>query len=110
MDKHQNWGGKRAGSGQKSKWKTGDTKTLRLPIAMHERVLEFARILDETGGDFDLVTVSSQKDDSVTVSRKLVDFIDRWSDGIEERTSPRWAKAKVMLRELQAILKDCNRS
>ena len=106
MSKHKNWGGKRAGSGQKPKWKMGETKPLRLPVALHDKVLEYARMLDESEGNLDFVTLSKDNDDSVTLSRKLAGFIEKWGDGIDARTSPRWAKAKVMLRELQALIRE----
>lgn len=106
MSKHQNWGGKRAGSGQKPKWKMGETKPLRLPVALHDKVLEYARMLDESEGKLDYVTSSKENNDYVTLSSKLAGFMEKWGDGIDGRTSPRWAKAKVMVRELQELLNE----
>ena len=40
------------------------------------------------------------------VSIKLAVSIKKWGDGINARTSARWAKAKVMLHELQALIKE----
>ena len=44
--KNSNWGGSRPGSGQKPKWKSGETKPLRIPVALHEQVLAFTQLLD----------------------------------------------------------------
>ena len=43
---NSNWGGYRPGSGQKPKWKSGETKPLRIPVALHEQVLAFTQLLD----------------------------------------------------------------
>ena len=42
-------GGYREGAGGKPSWKHGKTKPVRIPIALEEKVLEIARILDEEG-------------------------------------------------------------
>ena len=44
--KNSNWGGYRPGSGQKPKWKSGETKPLRIPVTLHEQVLAFTQLLD----------------------------------------------------------------
>ncbi len=44
--KKSNWGGYRPGSGQKPKWKSGETKPLRIPVTLHEQVLAFTKLLD----------------------------------------------------------------
>lgn len=40
-------GGYRPGSGSKPTWKHGKTTTIRVPVALVEKTLEIARILDE---------------------------------------------------------------
>lgn len=40
-------GGRRKGAGGRSKWKSGKTKTIRVPEILSERILEIARMLDE---------------------------------------------------------------
>jgi hypothetical protein len=42
-------GGKREGAGGKPTWKSGKTKTIRVPIVLAEEVLKIARELDEKG-------------------------------------------------------------
>ena len=40
------WGGAREGSGQKHKWRSGDTKAVRIPEKILDDVLSYARLLD----------------------------------------------------------------
>ena len=40
-------GGKREGSGPKPTWKSGKTKTIRVPEALADQILDIARRLDE---------------------------------------------------------------
>ena len=42
-------GGKRPGAGSKPTWKNGKTKTIRVPIAIAEEILELAKELDDKG-------------------------------------------------------------
>jgi len=54
-------GGARPGSGSKPKWIHGKTKTIRVPEALADRVLELAQMLDE-GKRVDDVTKSKYVD------------------------------------------------
>lgn len=40
-------GGYRPGAGGQFKWKHGETKTIRVPIALAEQILEYAQKLDD---------------------------------------------------------------
>lgn len=40
-------GGRREGAGGQFKWKHGETKTIRVPIVLAEKILEYAEKLDE---------------------------------------------------------------
>jgi transcription elongation factor len=40
-------GGYREGAGCKSKWRNGKTRTIRVPIALSERLLEIAEAMDK---------------------------------------------------------------
>lgn len=40
-------GGARAGAGSKSDWKSGKTKTIRVPEVLADRILEYAKQLDQ---------------------------------------------------------------
>lgn len=42
-------GGIRPGAGGKPTWKSGQTKTIRVPVALADAILAFARELDEHG-------------------------------------------------------------
>lgn len=42
-------GGKREGAGGKPTWKNGKTKTIRVPIALADEILKFAKELDDNG-------------------------------------------------------------
>ena len=42
-------GGRREGAGSKPSWKHGKTKPVRVPVAIADRILEIARIIDEEG-------------------------------------------------------------
>ncbi|MEO8893285.1 MAG: hypothetical protein ABI417_17480 [Coleofasciculaceae cyanobacterium] len=42
-------GGKREGSGLRSTWKNGKTRTIRVPIALAKDILKLARELDDKG-------------------------------------------------------------
>lgn len=44
-------GGKREGAGGRPSWKNGRTKPVRVPIALADKILEIARVLDEEGSE-----------------------------------------------------------
>lgn len=44
-------GGKREGAGGRPSWKNGRTKPVRVPIALADKILEIARVLDEEGAE-----------------------------------------------------------
>ena len=41
-------GGRREGAGSKPTWKHGKTKTVRVPEALADKILEIAKVLDDT--------------------------------------------------------------
>lgn len=67
-------GGARKGAGRLSPWNHGDTKTIRVPIALADQVLETAKKLDAgypvkiepRSLEFDEIAISVLKDPSVT--------------------------------------------
>ncbi len=75
-------GGKREGSGGKPTWRYGKTKPVRVPVALAEKILEIARVLDEEGAEspvtsskvIDLtgIAIYSSKDGPVV---RLVDLL-----------------------------------
>lgn len=48
-------GGKRDGAGGKPTWRYGKTKPVRIPVALADKVLEIARVLDEEGSSESLL-------------------------------------------------------
>lgn len=52
-------GGKREGSGRRSKWRLGKVKTIRVPETIADRVMELAIALDE-GEQVDIVIQTSK--------------------------------------------------
>jgi hypothetical protein len=46
-----NRGGKREGAGGKPSWNYGRTKPVRVPIALAEKIVEIARVLDQGGNE-----------------------------------------------------------
>jgi hypothetical protein len=47
-------GGAREGAGNQTTWKSGKTKVIRVPEVLADRVLEYARSLDENNDSLDL--------------------------------------------------------
>ena len=100
MPRKSNWGGYREGSGQKPKWKSGETKPLRLPIKLHNEILEYARLKDS--GEYTreellscdtnskLEPVKKSKDETDTLSSKLRDLVDNWQTKAKRTSNPKW--------------------
>ncbi|MDB5100182.1 MAG: hypothetical protein JWM80_4603 [Cyanobacteria bacterium RYN_339] len=45
-NEHAEWGGRRTGSGRKASWKSGQCKAVKLPVALLDEVMRYARHLD----------------------------------------------------------------
>lgn len=111
---HPNWGGYREGSGQKPKWRAGETKPIRLPVALHEKIYQYVLLLDSgEGADTEFLCcdikphfepVTESKKESVTLSSLLKEFVATWKIRVSEGKGPRWDKARKMLAELEALL------
>jgi hypothetical protein len=116
MKKKSNWGGYREGSGQKPKWKSGETKPLRLPVKLHNEILEYARLLDsgeytreellscDINSKLDSVTESSKE--NVTLSSRLKDLITNWKMKAKRTSNPKWEQAKKLLADLENLLEE----
>lgn len=64
-----NRGGYRKGSGRKSPWKSGETRTIRVPEVLADRLIEIAHWLDG-GNDIEFVTESNTlQNENVTESK-----------------------------------------
>lgn len=67
-------GGFREKSGRKSPWKSGETRTIRVPETLADRLMEIARWLDQ-GGSIDFV--SESKIESVTKPKAANDCVTK---------------------------------
>ncbi len=45
-----NWGGVRVGAGRGAKWVHGKTKSVRLPVALLDKILDIAHYMDRNDG------------------------------------------------------------
>jgi hypothetical protein len=106
MEHSSNWGGARPGAGQKPKWNTGETKPVRIPAALTQEVLWFARCLDADPTPEHQQNLLNCQLDSVTESNckaRLHELITRWEEAIEAGRGPRWYMAKKLLAELKTL-------
>ena len=114
MPNDSNWGGYREGSGQKPKWNLGETKPIRLPVKLHQQIMDIARLLDS--GQYtteellsceikpNLETVTESNDENVTLSNELKELVNSWQEKARNTTSPRWSHAKKLLAELAELV------
>lgn len=71
-------GGYRKGAGGKPTWKYGKTKPIRVPVILAEKILEFARLLDEHGTeaiDIERLTVSNSSEKLIDLSGITIRFV-----------------------------------
>lgn len=54
-------GGRREGAGGKPSWNYGRTKPVRVPIALADKILEIARVLDEQDSEIELQAETGSK-------------------------------------------------
>ena len=67
-------GGVREGAGNQSIWKSGKTKVIRVPEVLADRILEYARKLDEKNDNLDLVSEPVTQSKTEIVSQKVVNL------------------------------------
>jgi hypothetical protein len=107
-------GGKREGAGGRPSWKNGRTKPVRVPIALADKILEIARVLDEEGSgeavtgskviDLTGVAIYSSKDGPTV---RLIDLVRAGYEIQPERLAKsvmgRFSKV-TLLNEIDEIL------
>lgn len=120
-DNQNSWGGSRPGAGMKPRWNCGATKPLRLPEALHDDCLWYARLIDGQFPNGQQVSESlacrlpmpEESVESVTESSGLSEpqtKLDKIRELVATRqseahpTSPRWKEAKKLLAELEDLL------
>lgn len=102
-DKTSNWGGSRPGAGNKYKWRHGETKAVRIPIALADKVLEVAKAIDsgEQVGN-ESVTQSS--------GEGKADYLMERLEAINQKYSAELGKLRADLskatRELQQVTEE----
>ena len=85
------WGEARANSGQKHKWKTGETKAVRIPLAILDEVLMFARLLDEQDSSLKVLSCDlSDSFESVHKYKKIKILVSAWSLKANQTSNPKW--------------------
>lgn len=120
-DTQNSWGGSRPNSGMKPRWNSGATKPLRLPEALHDDCLFYARLIDgqfpcgqqvsdslscqlpRSGKQHETVTESSGVTEPQTKLDKIRELVTKRQSEAHP-TSPRWKEAKKLLAELEDLL------
>lgn len=87
-------GGYRRGAGRKAAWRHGETKTIRVPVALREKLLEIARQLDR--GEYIYEPIHSE----------LNSLLSEWQAkcDAEPTDSPEWQKVRQLLGEIRELL------
>ncbi len=71
------WGGYRPGAGQKPKWKTGATVTIRVPQLLTSEVMLYAQLIDgQSPSGLQAEDCLSCQLDSVTESNQVVNQLE----------------------------------
>ena len=73
-------GGAREGAGRESAWNNGKTKTIRVPEALADRVLKYARQLDSEGDNMKTIQVPKALADRVLKHVKKLESGELESD------------------------------
>lgn len=96
MDKNSHsvsWGGSRPGAGQKPKWHSGKTATIRVPRSLADDIMQYAQLID---GQF---PNELQVSDCLTC--QLPDSVTQSSSEID--------KLKVVIEERDRLNSECNK-
>ena len=71
-DNKHSWGGYRPGAGQKPKWNSGSTVTIRVPQELTSEILLYAQLIDgQSPNDLQIENCLSCLLDNVTESKEL---------------------------------------
>ncbi|MDJ0799777.1 MAG: hypothetical protein QNJ51_23705 [Calothrix sp. MO_167.B12] len=87
-------GGYRRNAGRKASWRHGETKTIRVPIALREELLEIGKQLDQ--GEYICQATYSQ----------LQAILNAWQSkcDAEPGESGEWQKVRQLIGEIQQLL------
>ena len=99
------WGGAREGSGQKHKWKSGDTKAVRIPEKILDDVLFYARLLDNGASAQPLLSCDRPESlESVHKLKKIRKSVGDWTRKASRTSNPKWYHAQRILNEIRDII------
>lgn len=101
-DKTSNWGGSRPGAGNKYKWRHGETKAVRIPIALADKVLEVAKAIDSGEQIDESVTQSSRDEETSYLMKRLEATNQKYSVELGKLR----ADLSKVTRELQQVTKE----
>lgn len=121
INPEKQWGGKRENSGFPAKWKSGNSKPLRIPENLHEAVLAYAHALDDgqqpEAASSDLQSIMLPVNGSETASAEEIrqmrltleamrSTLGQWREELKHHNlqSPRWKKASDLLEALERHL------
>jgi hypothetical protein len=86
-------GGRRKGSGRKGAWQSGETQTIRVPVALAEPLLEIGKHLDE-----------GQEIYNGRTCDELQAIINKWQANYQANDSPEWQLVEQLLAEIEEVL------
>jgi hypothetical protein len=86
-------GGWRRGAGRKSAWQSGETQTIRVPVALKEPLLEIGRHLDE-----------GQEIYHGTTCSEIQAIVKEWHAKCQANDSPEWQLIQQLLTEIEEVL------
>lgn len=125
LNPEKQWGGKREGGGFQPKWKSSNSKPLRIPESLHEAVLEYAHALDDgtplppgnghtqpeqqgiihPTGETGTVTAEDIRQMQLTLEA-VRGVLEQWREELNKHNveSPRWKKANELFNALDTHL------
>jgi hypothetical protein len=100
-------GGHRDNAGRKSEWvSSSQTRPIRVPEWMADKVLDFARKLDNEE-IIDSVQNQNSQGHEDKLAESLRSMLQEWSDRASgKETSPRWKNASTLIEEINELMKD----
>ncbi|MBE9174942.1 hypothetical protein IQ225_05870 [Synechocystis salina LEGE 06155] len=86
-------GGMRAGAGRKSPWQSGETQTIRVPVAIKEELLSLGQQLDQGRGVI-----------GGGLRRQLEQLLEDWESQCGEQSEGEWLLVQQLLGEIRDLM------
>lgn len=86
-------GGRRQGAGRKATWQTGETQTIRVPVALKDELLDIGKHLDRGDEIYDGRTCT-----------ELRQLVRRWEMKCEGNEGEEWQLVRQLLDEIKDVL------